>query len=134
MKRVVLLAVLALAFPIAARADSNIDISRANGTFAVSAGGVTLTHSPLFKVGTVVGSNLGRVGFATGALTGSLSTGATFGTGKFTINQLGFKGSSAELSSGDTSLAVPEPGTLGLLGTGLVGIAGLLRRKFNSPA
>jgi hypothetical protein len=27
------------------------------------------------------------------------------------------------------SLAVPEPGTLGLLGTGLLGIAGLLRRK-----
>jgi len=30
--------------------------------------------------------------------------------------------------SGDT-FVTPEPGTLGLLGTGLAGIAGLLRRK-----
>jgi hypothetical protein len=46
-------------------------------------------------------------------------------------SQLAFKGSSLEFLSGDTSLAVPEPGTLGLLGTGLVGIAGLLRRKYS---
>jgi PEP-CTERM motif len=30
---------------------------------------------------------------------------------------------------GSTQLAVPEPSTLGLLGTGLIGIAGTLRRK-----
>jgi len=30
---------------------------------------------------------------------------------------------------GTTNLTAPEPGTLGLLGTGLLGIAGMFRRK-----
>jgi len=34
------------------------------------------------------------------------------------------------ISVSSTHLAVPEPGTLGLFGTGLVGIAGVFRRKF----
>ncbi|MBZ5612532.1 MAG: PEP-CTERM sorting domain-containing protein [Acidobacteriia bacterium] len=33
------------------------------------------------------------------------------------------------ISTGDTQFPVPEPGTLGLLGTGLVGLAGMFRRK-----
>jgi hypothetical protein len=37
----------------------------------------------------------------------------------------------AHISTGNTHLSVPEPGTLGLLGTGLAGIAGMLRRKLN---
>jgi hypothetical protein len=35
---------------------------------------------------------------------------------------------------GDTNIVTPEPGTLGLLGTGLVAIAGMLRRKFSAGA
>jgi hypothetical protein len=36
------------------------------------------------------------------------------------------------LGSGDTILSTPEPGTLGLLGTGLVGLAGIVRKKLKA--
>jgi hypothetical protein len=41
---------------------------------------------------------------------------------------VGFQVAASGAVSGNT-IVTPEPGTLGLLGTGLVGLAGLVRRK-----
>jgi len=187
------LAVLALALPLAAYADSSIDVANRGGTITGSSAGLSLTGSTLFAFGSAVGSNLGSVSFTTGAfitgdaqLGGTLAAGGTFtitgnwtngvpngvifsgtftstptspirwelktlangthnyvltgglvdanghvgATTQITINTgKGSFNGSVSLSSGDTNLSVPEPGTLGLLGTGLLGIAGLMRRK-----
>jgi hypothetical protein len=77
------------------------------------------THDYVLK-GALVGS-MGEFG-ATAQIT--VSTGAAL-----------FSGSTA-LSSGDTNITVttPEPGSLSLLGTGLLGLAGFMRRKRNSTS
>jgi hypothetical protein len=74
----------------------------------------------------------------TGSLTGTWSDGTTVSgaTVQLTINTgKGFFNGSTTISSGDTNFTtstVPEPGTLGLLGTGLVGVASIVRRKLKS--
>lgn len=172
MRRVVLLAVLALALPTAALADTfdygnsgTIGID-ATVTWGNSGGSPTLTITSgldsIIDNGVKTVGNLGTVSVSTGALT-SCGTGCfTFTGGTIDIwntsSQLlfqgtfsgtvtvvggvidiiyapggspvigGFQVSAAGVVSGDT-IVTPEPGTLGLLGTGLVGLAGIVRRK-----
>src|SRR6266568_5123682 len=70
----------------------------------------------------------------TGAVSGTLGTFSTNGvTVQLTINTgKGFFNGSTQISSGDTNIVVPEPGTLTLLGTGLISLAGAVRRKLKA--
>jgi len=93
MRRVVLLTILALALPIAAFCDSNVDFNSSHGTLTGSLAGLQLTGSTLIGVTGLYGNptgNLGMVSFTTGALlTGDLSAGATFSGAGSTFTVMG---------------------------------------------
>jgi len=207
MKRIVLMALLAMALPLAAFASTSVDFTNDGGVLSGSAAGFSLAGSELIAVnglgslGLVTGG-LGDLTFSTGGVlsggpaalqmggtfaggihtsfditgngTDGIPTGAIFngsfsgpvtwtlvtlanGTHNYTLQgsikgawyngatvngatiQLtintgkGYFGGSTMISSGDTNIStVPEPGTLGLLGTGLIGLAGALRRKLKA--
>jgi len=82
---------------------------------------------------TLVSQNKQRVQYTlSGALAGQLYngrmvTGTTTQNIYSTVGQL--KSGIGHVSLGNSHLNTPEPGTLGLLGTGLLGIAGTFRRK-----
>lgn len=173
MRRVVLLALLALALPVVAAADtldfenagpansttvqgtatagsaitltSNLDVIRdiTTGTKTNVDGTVVVSTGTL----TAVAGNPGEFSFTGGTVTITLGSSTLF-TGTFTSgNVVLLAGGGYDISgtlnngtafntelnaagtiSGDT-IVTPEPGTLGLLGTGLVGLAGMVRRK-----
>lgn len=114
-KKTVMLAFLAL--PLAAFASS-IDVANSGRTISGNSSGLSLTGSVLINAILLhdqVAPLLGRR--ATTQLT--INTGTSLFSG------------SADLSSGDATLkvAIPEPGTLVLFGTGLMGLAGILRKR-----
>src|SRR5271169_6991922 len=100
MKKILLLAVLALALPMAVFAGSSVDYTNSGGTLSASSSGLSLSGSVLIAVnglnggGLITGSDLGSVSFSTGSLTsGSLQMGGTFaGGGSFTITGDGMNG------------------------------------------
>jgi hypothetical protein len=81
MRRVLVLALLALALPMAAWADG-IDLVNKFGSISISASGISSIHSQLKQFNGVVaspGHSLGSVSFSTGALiSGTIQTGGTF--------------------------------------------------------
>ena len=91
-KKVVCLAVLALALQLAAFA--NIDIGDAGGVLSGGSSGLCLTGSVMIAYGSTVGTNLGSVIFTTGAFTsGNAQMGGTLAAGgRFTITGNGSSG------------------------------------------
>jgi hypothetical protein len=131
----------------------------ANAAMASATGGVIPNGAPLFTGSFSGPTTLSQINFCTGTcnpatfnfhynLTGPVSgvldssvlqyfnLGSSPGAaGFFFSTQLGFIGPSdpyGTVENGGLSVVVPEPGTLALFGTGLIGVAGFIRRRLKA--
>jgi hypothetical protein len=178
MKRIALLALLALALPLSAFANSTWDFTNIDGTLTGNVLGLSLAGSDVINIegpggpfacpctedfttalgvftisdafgvifnGTFTspvvlvseGNGIYQISaYVAGTLT--LPNGNTKAVTGFTSQLYLATGAiaagtfSSQFGSGDTILATPEPGTLALLGTGLLGLAGVARKKLKT--
>ena len=93
-----------------------------SGAFVGPISWTLVSHGQYYYVFTLSGTIKGEL------YTGRMVTGTTTQSIYAYQNQW-FRDQKGGVSLGNTKLSVPEPGTLGLLGTGLLALAGTMRRK-----
>jgi PEP-CTERM motif len=111
------------------------------GSFTITGNGIDGIPSGVIFTGTFTGNvtmSGGTTGYVlSGGFSGTLSGGGTLsGVLGITTDSTGKKGYTGRVGVGSVDItggsAVPEPSTLGLMGSGLLGLGALVRRKIRA--